>query len=105
MKNLTLSAIALFLFLAIAPSQLSASTTERISLTETKALVEPRSASLQARLDELKTMDKSDMSFSEKRQLRKETRSIKKELAQLNGGVYLSVGAIIIIVLLLILIL
>ncbi|MDP1813200.1 MAG: hypothetical protein Q8K92_01990 [Leadbetterella sp.] len=106
MKNLTLSAIAVLLFFVVAPSQLkAASPTERISVTEAKTLVEPRATVLQARLDELKAMDKSDMSFSEKRQLRKETRSIKKEMAQINGGVYLSVGAIIIIVLLLILIL
>jgi hypothetical protein len=57
------------------------------------------------RLQEIKAMDKSEMSRSEKRDLRKEVRGIKKEMKRANQGVYLSVGAIIIIILLLILIL
>jgi uncharacterized protein (DUF2141 family) len=57
------------------------------------------------RLEEIKTMDKSNLTRTEKKSLRKEVRTIKANLADLNGGVYLSVGAIIIIVLLLILLL
>ena len=57
------------------------------------------------RLNEIKDMDKSDLSATEKKVLRKEVRAIKKSLASSNDGVYLSVGAIIIIVLLLILLL
>jgi len=37
--------------------------------------------------------------------LRKETRSIKRELKQLSGGVYVSVGALILIAVLLIILL
>lgn len=57
------------------------------------------------RLEEIKEMDKSDLSRAEKKELRKEVRSIKKELRSTGNGVYLSVGAIIIIILLLILLL
>ncbi len=57
------------------------------------------------RLEEIKEMDKSNLSSSEKRELRKEVRTIKTELKSTGHGVYLSVGAIIIIVLLLILLL
>lgn len=57
------------------------------------------------RLEEIKAMDKSEMKYSEKKELRKEVRSIKATLASSNGGVYLSVGAVIIIILLLILLL
>jgi len=58
------------------------------------------------RVNEIKEMDKSNLSSAEKKELRKELRSLKKE-ARSSGvnGVYLSVGAIIIIILLLILIL
>jgi hypothetical protein len=56
-------------------------------------------------LEEIKEMDKSDLSRPEKKELRKEVRIIKKELRSSGNGVYLSVGAIIIIVLLLILLL
>ncbi|TDD98428.1 hypothetical protein [Flavobacterium cellulosilyticum] len=57
------------------------------------------------RLEEIKAMDKSEMKYSEKRELRKEVRSINTALRSSNGGVYLSVGAIIIIILLLIILL
>ena len=60
---------------------------------------------LQNRLEEIKAMDKSELSATEKKELRREVRSIKKELAATGGGVYLSVGAILLIVLLLILLL
>lgn len=57
------------------------------------------------RLEEIKAMDKSDLSRSEKKELRKEVKEIKAELKSTGNGVYLSVGAIIIIILLLILLL
>ena len=58
---------------------------------------------LLSRLEEINEMDKSDLTHSEKRELRKEVRQIDKTLN--GGGVYLSVGAIIIVILLLILLL
>ena len=57
------------------------------------------------RLEEIKKIDKSEMTRSDKKVLRKEVRAIKAELRSSNNGVYLSIGAIIIIVLLLILLL
>ena len=60
---------------------------------------------MQNRLEEIKNMDKSALKSSEKKELRKEVRTIKKSLKASGNGVYLSVGAIIIIVLLLILLL
>ena len=56
------------------------------------------------RLNEIYAMDKSSLNFSEKKDLRKEVRTINDQLRQ-QGGIYLSVGAIIIIVLLLIILL
>lgn len=56
-----------------------------------------------ARLNEIKSMDKSKLTHAERKALRKEVKAIKDSKKDLNGGVYLSVGAIIIIVLLLIL--
>ncbi|MDQ3109128.1 MAG: hypothetical protein M3R17_04460 [Bacteroidota bacterium] len=56
------------------------------------------------RLDEIKTMDKSSLGYKEKSTLRKEARSIEKNLNQNYGGVYISVGALILIIILLIII-
>lgn len=60
---------------------------------------------IKVRAEEMKDMDKSQLSRAEKKALRKEARELKKEAKEMKGGVYLSVGAIIIIILLLILIL
>lgn len=57
------------------------------------------------RLEYIKGLDKSEMTRLEKKNLRKEVRDIKKEMKVASGGVYLSVGAIIIVILLLILLL
>ena len=59
---------------------------------------------LTTRLETIKTMDKSDLSFQEKQELRNETKQIKTELNNNYGGVYISLGALIIIILLLIII-
>lgn len=72
------------------------------SSNETAARVEV----LTNRLEEIKAMDIKSMSRKEKRVLRREVKSIEKEMKQINeGGVYISVGGIIIILLLLILLL
>jgi hypothetical protein len=66
---------------------------------------DPRAQQLLNRLEEIKGINKSELTRLEKKNLRKEVIGIKKEMKTLSGGVYLSVGAIIIIILLLILIL
>ena len=60
---------------------------------------------IKVRVTEIRDMDKSTMTRSEKRALKKELKEMNKESRAMRGGVYLSVGAIIIIILLLILIL
>ena len=56
---------------------------------------------LETRLSEIKAMDIKSMSRTEKRAMRKEVRSIEKEMKTMGNGVYISVGGIIIIILLL----
>ncbi len=58
---------------------------------------------IETRLTEIDNLDKSNLSSSEKKELRKEVKSLKKEAR--NGGVYISVGGAIIIILLLVLLL
>jgi ABC-type transport system involved in cytochrome bd biosynthesis fused ATPase/permease subunit len=66
---------------------------------------EARAQQLMNRLIEIRDMDKSNLTTSEKRALRKEVKEMKREVRKNQKGIYLSVGAIIIIVLLLILLL
>ena len=58
-----------------------------------------------SRIEVIKSMDRSELSRQERKDLRNELLEMKKELKASNGGVYLSVGAIIIILLILILLL
>ena len=54
------------------------------------------------RLNEIKNMDKSSLARLEKKELRKEVRAIKKSVRASGNGIYISSGAIIIILLLII---
>jgi hypothetical protein len=52
------------------------------------------------RLDEIKEMDKSALTRVDKKYLRKDVRTIKADLRASGNGLYISAGAIIIILLL-----
>lgn len=71
----------------------------------TEAEIEAKLTVIRERVSEIEAMDKSDMTKSERKALKKELKELNKSAKALGGGVYLSVGAIIIIILLLILIL
>lgn len=105
MKKLPLYLMMMMLSLSILPSTIFASE-KNVTADNTKTKEVPAEVKVMlSRLEEIKAMDKSEMKASEKKELRKEVRTIKANLAASNNGVYLSVGAILIIVLLLILIL
>jgi hypothetical protein len=94
------SLLVVFLFATITPALATAN-------PESGAISEPeaRATVLKSRLDEIKTIDKAELTREERKELRREVREIKKELAAVSGGVYLSIGAILLIALLLILLL
>jgi len=54
------------------------------------------------RLEAIKAMDKSELKSSERKELRAEVREIKSTLRAAGNGLYISTGAIIIILLLII---
>ena len=90
-----------FVMIALAvstPAVYAASPTSTVS-----GPAEQRANQLKERLEEIHKLDPKTMSRKEKRALRGEVKAIKKEMADISGGVYLSVGAIILIVLLIIL--
>ncbi|HEY4208873.1 MAG TPA: hypothetical protein VGM31_18740 [Puia sp.] len=70
----------------------------------TKEQKEARLELIKARVDEIKAMDRSNLTKDERKALRKELKSMHRE-ARYVSGVYISVGALIIIILLLIIIL
>ena len=106
MKKITFYVMMMVMSFSIIPNSVFASEKNpAISAANTPKEVPAEVKVMLNRLEEIKEMDKSALSSVEKKELRKEVRTIKKELKSSGNGVYLSVGAIIIIVLLLILLL
>jgi uncharacterized protein (UPF0305 family) len=72
----------------------------------TESTKEVRAQQMVNRLEEIKSMDKSALTKEQKKELRNEVKAIRKEAKRDQiRGIYLSIGAVIIIILLLILIL
>ena len=94
--------ISLLLMLTLVSPAIAATSAATPATTPSEADA-ARATVLKNRLEEIKAMDKSDLSKTEKKALRKEVRAIKQEMADISGGIYLSVGAVILIVLLIIL--
>ncbi len=104
MKKIALVLMAACLSLTFLPLSLFAGSTNYPGIMNTSTPASAGSNALAVRLNEIKNMDRSNMSSSEKKALRKELRAMKRE-SRGNGGVYLSVGAIIIIIILLLILL
>lgn len=116
MRKLIFSVLSVFVLIFVFQTQLKAETeTAPATIVATAPVASADIGVLIARVETIKAMDISTLSSSERKELRKELRTIKSDLKKhgknnlnsinSNGGVYLSVGAIIIIVLLLILLL
>lgn len=102
MKKLIYSFLLIFV-LGLSANTVSAATAkDKVEMTTEQKVQLER---ITNRVEEIRAMDKSNLSRAEKKELRKELRTMKKQARAMGGGVYLSVGAIIIIILLLILIL
>jgi hypothetical protein len=105
MKKIILCLMLTFMSLAFLPFQVTAATT-----TSPSSVVDPKPAestakALELRLNEINAMDKSKMKSAEKKNLRKEVKSINHKLREIGGGVYISAGALILILILLIVLL
>ena len=105
MKKIRLVLMTACLSLTFIPMTSSAGNTNNPGIVNTSTPTSANSNAIVVRLNEIKNMDRSNMSSSEKKALRKELRTMKHEARNSNNGIYLSVGAIIIIILLLILLL
>lgn len=73
--------------------------------TERIPVADPATQALVLRLQEIKELDISTLNKTEKRELKSEVREINKELKRAGGGIYLSVGALLVVIILLILLL
>jgi hypothetical protein len=104
MKKLTLYAMILLVSMS-SITTLSATEKDSIVATVTTKEVPADVSKLLTRLDEINAIDKTALNRLQKKELRKEVRVIKSELKEKRHGVYISVGAFIIIILLLVILL
>jgi hypothetical protein len=95
--------MATFLSLTFLPLQSNAATTAEPTSMEASKPAEVKA--LELRLNEINSVDKSKLTSSDKKNLRKEVKSINHKLRDIGGGVYISAGAVILIVILLIILL
>lgn len=102
MKNLLKAAI-LVMFLSVAQTSLAKDISPKSTTNGAETMDAAQAQKLISRLEEIKAMDKSSMTRSEKKALRKEVNSIQKTMD--GGVVYISAGAIILIIVLLIILL
>ena len=102
MKKITFCLMAACLSLTFHPLQSNAENTPSNLVVSNLSASQEEVNTLVVRLNEINDMDKSNLKFSDKRNLRREVRSIKQKLSETHDGVYISVGALIIILLLLI---
>ncbi len=106
MKKITFGLMVFGMSLAMAPQTTHAAYMKATAdATTSITKYSPQTEVLETRLAEIKAANTADMSKTEKRTMRKEVRSIRQQLSDIGGGVYLSVGAIILIVILLIILL
>jgi hypothetical protein len=106
MKKLAICLVMTCLSLTLLPLQLNAATrTEPSTLPAPKPSESAEVKTLELRLNEINSMDKTNMKSAEKKSLRKEVKSINHKMHEIGGGVYLSAGAIILIVILLVVLL
>ena|ERR1700744_3566415 len=110
-KRIYLFAVTMLLTFVAFSSQ-AATITENANAINKEAIAnmtadqkEARLEEIKSRVEEIKAMDKSQLTKEDRKELRTELKSLKKESNAMGGGIYLSVGAIIIIILVLILIL
>jgi hypothetical protein len=103
MKKIAYFLSILFLFNAIVPAAMAKEEKkgkENPELTEEQKV---RLGEIEERVAEIKALDFGDLSAEELKEVKVELKELKKEAKQNGGGIYLSVGAIIVILLVLIL--
>ena len=103
LKNRTMK-IRIYLFALMMAVTSFATTTQAATLTA-KEQSEMRVTEIKQRVEQIRSMDLSSLSKTERVNLKQELKGMNKELRQLDGVIYISVGALILIIVILILIL
>lgn len=104
MKNIKTALLAFsLLFICNTTSLFAVNRTYNDTASASNRFEHPNTIELTQSLNKLQAVDKLELNFSQKQALKKEIRSNKKSLANSSGGIYISVGALLLIIILLIL--
>jgi len=109
MKKLMFCTVIAIMMMSVIPAQLMAADKAKTASVATLNAGVPSEAALAARLVEIKAMDKSTLSRSEKKELRSEVKAIKTTQDEVyvthrHHGVYYGLGSVLLIVLIVVLI-
>lgn len=109
MKKLMFCAVIAFMMLSSFPTQLQAADDTKSVTTATAKTDVPTEAALAARLDEIKAMDMSTLSKTEKKELRKEVRAIRSTQDEVyvthhHHAIFYGAGGVLLVVLIIILV-
>lgn len=74
-----------------------------VSVSNENTLSDVAIKELTLRVEEIRDMDKSALTLLEKRELRNELKTIKKDLRQSNGAIYIGTGTLLLIIILILL--
>ena len=106
MKKITIALVTILLLLTFNPQHSRADNlTTTSSLVVTKPEESAKEKALLIRLNEIKGMDKSNLTSAEKKVLRNELLSIQREYRQYRHGEYISIGTLLVVILLLLILL
>lgn len=103
MKKIAYFLSFIVLFIAVSPVAMADVRHEEKEKRELSDEEQARLEEIHLRVGEIKAMDFTALSKDELKEVRVELKALNKEAKQAGGGIYLSVGAIIIILLVLIL--
>ncbi|MFD2035718.1 hypothetical protein ACFSKL_13020 [Belliella marina] len=102
MKKVAYFLSIVFLFMAFGPTAMAKDSKKEN--TELTVEQQERLDEINERVEEIKSLDFADLTKSERKEVRNELKEMRAEAKAMGNGVYLSVGAIIIILLILILV-
>ncbi len=103
MKKIAYFLSIVILFTTVSPAAMADVISEDKGKPELSDDDQARLEQIQLRVGEIKAMDLAALSKDELKEVRVELKELRREAKQAGGGIYLSVGAIIVILLVLIL--
>ena len=104
MKKIVFFVSIMLLSMGASSAFASKSNTTAVPEKKENKLTEEEMSRLKNRVEEIRTMDKTNLTVTEKRELRKELRSIKASERRADGYIYVGGSTLIIIILILLLI-